>query len=117
MFGKIRVLRMQPDGNIWEEQLHAEEIEMYLGQAPIISIPIGGGLYLFCSAYARIPDRTSERMTLLCSATGRIRAQVYGNALIGRRDGSGYTHVCDADIAIARWLVRVIARKEGINVN
>lgn len=112
MFGKIRVLRMQPDGMIHEEQLHPEEIEMYLGEAPILSIPIGGGLHLFCSAAARIPRRT-ERVTVLYSAAGRVRAQIYGQTLIGRRDRFGYAHIQDADVGIARWLVQVLAGKEG----
>lgn len=112
MFGKIRVLRMQPDGMIHEEQLHPEEIEMYLGEAPILSVPIGGGLQLFCSAAARIPKR-SERVTVLYSAAGRVRAQIYGQTLIGRGDRFGYAHIQAADIAIARWLVRVISNREG----
>ena len=112
MFGKIRVLRMQPDGMVHEEQRHPEEIEMYLGEAPILSVPIGGGLQLFCSAAARIPKR-SERVTVLYSAAGRVRAQIYGQTLIGRRDRFGYAHIQAADIAIARWLVRVISNREG----
>lgn len=112
MFGKIRALRMQPDGMIHEEQLHPEEIEMYLGEAPILSVPIGGGLHLFCSAAARIPRKT-ERVAVLYSAAGRVRAQIYGQTLIGRRDRFGYAHIQAADISIARWLVRVTVNKEG----
>ncbi len=115
MFGKIRVLRMQLDGNIREEELQPQEIEMYLGQAPVISIPIGGGLQIFCSADAKRPNDTSERVTLLYSTAGHIRAGVYGNTLIGRRDYYGYRDICDADISIARWLLHVIARTERIS--
>lgn len=112
MFGKIRVLRMQPDGMIHEEQLHPEEIEMYLGEDPILSIPIGGGLQLFCSATARIPKRT-ERVTVLYSAAGRVCAKIYGQTLIGRRDRFGeYMNIQDADVTIARWFVRVTENKE-----
>lgn len=101
MFGKIHVLRMQLDGNIREEQLLPEEIRTYLGQVPITSIPIGGGLYLFYAEHS-----SSERVTRIYNAVGKITAEVCGNTLIGRLDRNGYTHICAGDVALTRWLVR-----------
>ena len=102
MFGKIRVLRMQLDGNIREEELLLEEIGTYLGQVPIMSIPIGGGLYLFYAEHSN----SSERVTRIYNAVGKITAEVCGNTLIGRLNRNGYAHICAGDVAIARWLVR-----------
>ena len=110
LFGKIQILRMREDGQVSEEHLHPKGIERYLGGTPIRSVSIGGGLRLFFSANAQI-SRSSERVAVLYGAAGQVRARIYGNTLIGRLDRFGYTHTQDADIALARWLVRVV-RKE-----
>ena len=112
LFGNIQVLRMQEDGQILEEHLHPEKIETYLGGTPIHSVSIGGGLKLFFSVNTQI-SRSSERVTVLYGAAGQVRTRIYGNTLIGRRNRFGYIHTQDADIALARWLVRVLGKENG----
>ena len=111
MFKPVTMLRMQPNGRLYQEELLPYEVETYLGPPPIQSIAIAGGLYLFCSWQSKRPDPQAPRITVLYSAAGRVRARIYGRTLMGRYTRNGYASVRDTDVEIAKMFVQVLEGK------
>lgn len=113
MYQTMRALYLHGDGYAEEIDVRPGEISRIVGSAPR-GFPVGGGLYIYYSPAAQREGQPRECMTTVQSAAGRTRARFYGKTLLCHIDRRGaLRNIQPADIAIARWLVRVTGNQEG----